>query len=238
MIDSDMFELEYESFQWDVHLLVIGALQAGIHYLGSETETEVAKIDDWIANHGSSDRVVDERIDLLATTSAQQRFLRNMALVALASRLIHSLRAMARWAETFSPRRPGRYEGSSEFERLLTEYTERFGIKFVVNGSRINFVKPMVDVRNQIVHDGAEANTIKPFEKMSGDRATDGDILDMTFSERYPEYVEGSGIGAVVSVSKEQLDGTIKAATQLVAWLAAELRKRELANAKDTTNIH
>jgi hypothetical protein len=43
--------------------------------------------------------------------------------------------------------------------------------------------------------------------------------------------VDGSGISAVVNVTKELLDRNTAAAIQLVEWLTAELRKQELANA-------
>src|ERR1700726_4087600 len=100
--DCDSFEGEYESFQWDVHILIVGTLRAGIQYLDSEAESELAKIEEWMERPASSeyeDRLVDDRVDVLSTNAVQQRFLRNMALVALASRLTHALRAMARSAE-------------------------------------------------------------------------------------------------------------------------------------------
>ena len=46
----------------------------------------------------------------------------------------------------------------------------------------------MREIRNQIVHEGSEANTLKPL----GDILTTGDEkghLDVWFSEKYPEYV-------------------------------------------------
>jgi hypothetical protein len=42
--------------------------------------------------------------------------------------------------------------------------------------------------------------------------------------------VQGTGIGAEVSVSQELLDKNIKASIELVGWLAGELRTRELAS--------
>jgi hypothetical protein len=104
--------------------------------------------------------LVDEHVDVLATNSGQERFLRNMALVALASRLAHALRQMARHAELFIKRREGRYGASksSEFERIWAEYFERFGID-VENSGRVGFVESMVEARNRIVHAGGEANT-------------------------------------------------------------------------------
>jgi hypothetical protein len=52
----------------------------------------------------------------------------------------------------------------------------------------------------------------------------------MRFSEKYPEYVSGTGMSAEVSVSEEQLGKAIKSSVGLVGWLAGELRKRELSS--------
>src|ERR1700739_2614584 len=144
------------------------------------------------------EHLVDEHVDVLATNAAQQRFLRNMALVGLASRLTHALRAMAKAAETFNSRKK-RYgqKDMSEFTRLWVEYKERFGIDFDAHASRIAFIEPLREVRNQIVHDGGEANTIKPLDEIE-DPGRDSDILDVWFSAKYPEYVRGMGIGAEV----------------------------------------
>jgi hypothetical protein len=81
------------------------------------------------------------------------------ALVALASRLTHALRKVARPADHFVSRK-GRCGTSqdSEFVRLWKEYGERFSIDFIAKSWRIAFVDPMREVRNQIVHDGGEAN--------------------------------------------------------------------------------
>lgn len=153
-----------------------------------------------------------------------------MALVALASRLTHALRKMARSAESFSKgkKRYGK-KWMGEFRCLWLEYTDRFGIDFMANADRIEFVHTMQDVRNQIVHDGAEANTVKPLDE-SDFNSGDAGYLDMGFSEKYPEYVSGTGFGAEVSVSEKQLEEHIKASVDLVGWLAGELRTRELAS--------
>jgi hypothetical protein len=77
------------------------------------------------------------------------------ALVALASRLTHALRKVARPADHFVSRK-GRCGTSqdSEFVRLWKEYGERFSIDFIANSWRIAFVDAMREARNQIVHDG------------------------------------------------------------------------------------
>jgi hypothetical protein len=124
----------------------------------------------------------------------------------------------------------------SEFQRLWVEYKERFGIDFEANTSQIAFVEPLREVRNQIVHEGSEANTLKPLDEadLSG---SDSGWLDMRFSEKYPEYVDGEGMSAEVSVSQELLDKNIAASIELVAWLAGELRKRELASMGNPSGI-
>jgi len=142
-----------------------------------------------------------------------------------------------RSAEAFSPRKR-RYgkTSMSEFTRLWVEYKERFGIDFDGNASKIAFVETLREVRNQIVHDGSEANTLEPLDEAdaSGD---DSGWLDMWFSGKYPEYVDGEGMGAEVSVSQELLDKNIEASIELVAWLAGELRRRELSSIKNTKGI-
>jgi hypothetical protein len=96
--DFDIYEGEYEQFQWDVHVLIKGTLHACIRFLDSEAKTELAKIDEWMKKQASDEyqqHLVDEHVDVLATNGVQERFLRNMTLVVLASRLTHSLRYLA-----------------------------------------------------------------------------------------------------------------------------------------------
>jgi hypothetical protein len=233
LLNYDSYRAEHDQFQWDVHILIEGTLNASIQYLNSEARAELREIkeamekplDDEIQEH-----LVDEHVDVLATNSRQESFLRNMALVALASRLTHALRNMARSAESFSTRKR-RYgtKGMSEFSRLWAEYQERFGIDFVANKDRVAFVETIREVRNQIVHDGSEANTFKPLNEIDWNSGETG-YLDVWFSETYPEYVWGSGLSAEVRVSEEQLQRAIKASIDLVGWLAADLRKKELAS--------
>ena len=211
----DVYRDEFEQFQWEVHILIEGTLSASIRYLDKEANAELAKIQSSLDKATDDDYqqyLVDEHVDVLATNDGQERFLRNMALVALASRLTHSLRKMARSAENFCPRKK-RYgaKNMSEFERLFVEYAERFGINFQSEAARIAFIEPMREVRNQIVHDGSEANTLKPFDEIDMNQGDSG-LLDMWFSQKYPEYVDGIGYGAEVSVSQELLDNNIKSA--------------------------
>ena len=233
----DVFEIEYGQFQWDVHILIEGTLSASIRYLDTEARRELDEIEE--ARKKSFDdeyreHLVDEHVDVLSTNSSQDRFVRNMALVALASRLTHALRNMARSAELFSTRKK-RYgkKRMSEFDRLWVEYQERFGIDFDANKDRIAFVNTMREVRNQIVHDGGEANTFKPLGEVDWNTG-DAGYLNISFSEKYPEYVWGAGMSAEVTVSEEQLQKAIKASVDLVGWLARELRARELDSIRKT----
>jgi hypothetical protein len=101
---------------------------------------------------------------------------------------------------------------------------------------QIAFAKTMRVVRNRIVHNGGEANKYKFMDEIDMDKG-DAGFIDMSFSEKYPAYVSGSGIGAEVSVSKEQLQSMIDASVNLVGWLSKELRARELASIKKNTGI-
>jgi hypothetical protein len=227
----DVFEMEYGQFQWDVHILIEGTLHASIRYLVTEARRELDDIEEARKKpvaYEYQEHLVDEHVDVLATNSSQERFLRNMALVALASRLTHALRNMARSAELFNARKK-RYgkKSMSEFDQLWAEYHERFGIDFDADKDRIAFVNTMREVRNQIVHDGSEANTFKPLGEIDWNSG-DAGYLDISFSEKYPEYVWGTGMGAEVTVSEEQLQKAIKASVDLVGWLAGELRAKEL----------
>lgn len=234
----DFYRAEYMQFQWDVHILIEGTLDASIRYLDTQTKAELAKIEE-VMNKSLGDEyyqhLEDEHGVVESRNSSQEQFLRNMALVALASRLTHALRKMARSAQSFSDRKK-RYGGEgSEFDQLWREYTNRFGIDFKANAGRIAFAETMREVRNKIVHAGAEANTLKPLDE-SDLNSGDAGQLDMEFSENYPEYVSGTGFGAEVSVSEKQLEEHIKASVDLVGWLAGELRTRELASIGKTSD--
>jgi hypothetical protein len=93
----------------------------------------------------------------------------------------------------------------------------------------------MREVRNQIVHDGSEANKFKLLEEIDLNGG-DAGYVDLWFSEKYPDYVSGSGMNAEVSVSAKQLEATVKGSLSLVSWLAGELRTQELAIKKARNN--
>jgi len=176
-----------------------------------DTETEIVAALE-ACELAEIEKIVQEPVDE-RRKACRERFFRNMAFVALTSRLATALRNMAWAAESFSKRK--RNYGSArmtKFERLWVEYAERFDIDFTANADRIEFVETMRAVRNRLVHDGPE----------------DGGRLDTAFSTKYPEYVSGSGIGAQISVSEEQLAQAAKNSIELVGWLAGQLRKKEL----------
>jgi len=175
-------------------------------------------------------------VDALATNREQEIFLHNMALVALATRLTHALRNMAKSADTFAPRKGSYGNGSmSEFERLWVEYGERFGIDFTTpeNAKRIAFIENMRKARNQIVHEGGEANPFKYMNEVV--KAGDEELLETKFSEACSEYVSGTGASAVVCVTPEKLNENIQESLRLIEWLAGKLRRIQLASASKTS---
>ena len=204
----DSFRVESENFERDVHLLILGTLHAAKTYLSEELAAELAKIEKTLdkTRGGHQEYLADRHAELHWYYCDQERFVRNMAVVALASRLTHALREMARSAETFSPRKK-KYGGGDkqQFQRLSIEYAERFGIDFSSNTDLIDFIEPMREVRNQIVHDGGQANPFKPLDVCSLDMSID-DMVDREFSTKYPQFVSGEGPNAEVNVSQERLE--------------------------------
>lgn len=225
VLDFDTYYDEAQSFEWDLHILIIGTMKAGEEQLSKETDKALADLDKYAehpkANH---ERLSDERVDALWMYSDQTRFLRNSALVSLTSRLYQALRRMANTAERFSPRTQprysdGRFGGKNEFKRLWNEIEARFGLDMQANQARINFVEPMVLARNKIVHEGSEISQLK-----------DDFTPDLSFANDCPEYVSDRGIYAEIDAKEEVLEGNFKASNELVKWLAVELRKREVAH--------
>ena len=96
---------------------------------------------------------------------------------------------------------------------MWLEYSERFGIDFAVHKDRIAFVELMNDVRNQIVHDGGEAQTFKFLCEFDWNDANP-QYMDTSFAEKYPDYV--SEDGSEVNVSEQQLKDAIDASVRLV----------------------
>ena len=226
----DIYSDEAAGFETDVNLLIRNTLQAALAHLSGTADAELADIKkarDKATDYGVQEHLVDAHVDVLATGLSQERFLRNMALVALASRLLHTLKKMARRAEHFCPSTHD-YKGKSEFLRLWAEYGTRFSIDFKAHADKIAFVEPMVGVRNQIVHEGAEANTWND-ATLESLRQGQEPTLDTAFSKAYPTFVAGEGWDAEVVVSQEQLDLMCEASVALVRWLATQLDARDQA---------
>jgi hypothetical protein len=148
--EFDLYEMEFSQFQWDVHILIEGTLEAGIQFLGTEATTELAKIEEALKKPHYDDEyqehLVDEHVDVIVTQGGQERFLRNMALVALVSRLSHALREMAQAGLFSKPQGLYGKKHDSEFQRLWDEYSKRFGID-VENSGRVAFVRGMIEAR-------------------------------------------------------------------------------------------
>src|ERR1019366_2717187 len=56
--DIDFYDCEYQQFQWDVHILISGTLDAGIRYLNTEARAELSKIEEGVKK--STDNEVTE----------------------------------------------------------------------------------------------------------------------------------------------------------------------------------
>jgi hypothetical protein len=226
------YDAEFRTFRDDVYILILETMHDASKHLSARAERRLAKIEAALKQSTEEDHqqfLVDESVDIRARTNDQETFLRNMALVALASRLTHSLKTMAK-AANFRPGKK-RYgtKADSEFTRLWKEYNERFGIDFTANADKIAFAETLREVRNQIVHAGSEANPFLDdltFEKYEqGEEA----YLDLSFSKEFPAFVSGTGMFAQVNVSKDELQRMADASVALVDWLATHLSAQEQA---------
>jgi|GEM_PF-6079483 len=243
----DQFHSEYSNFDREVHILILGTLDAANKRLEAEFDEDTVKITAGLdeATVRGSERLTDDLAELNWFLHDQERFLLNMAVVGLASRLTHTLRQMARAAETFSPRKKNYGsdgKDNSEFGRLWVEFRERFDIDVKADPKRIAFIQPLREVRNQIVHDGGVANPYKFKQDTQAarfDQEREGmpfdlnQMLDLKFSTTFPDFVDGEGSDAEVAVSQEQLESMVKGSLELVKWCAEQIRARELAFAKD-----
>jgi len=221
------FGFERENFERDVHMLILTGLDAAVANLKSEAKNREDELRPHFDNTSEDvqERLANEMSDIWGYLADQERFLRNMALVALLSRLTHALNKMASDAETFSPREKDGYAGGDEFKRLWNEYRTRFNIDFSAN--YIQWADPFRVARNYIVHKGGEANPPKSLAETEPDAGEEG-IYDLTFSKRYKRFVEGKGPLAMVRITQQQLEGAVKSATKIVRHAAGELRAREL----------
>ena len=83
----------------------------------------------------------------------------------------------------------------------------------------IALIAPMRAVRNQIIHDGGQANPFKSQVELGLDSDFD-DMLDLSFSKQYPKFVQGESSSAEVTASEEQLEEVITGSVELVKWSA------------------
>lgn len=225
----DSYHHEFDKFQQDAYTLILWPLSAAISHLKQEAEAEDQKLEPKLSLSKGEDG--EHYAELQQRNwqyfEDQERFLRNMALVGLLSRLIHTLRHMAHTSESIKPRK-GSYPGTGELAQLWTEFTQRFGLDFSHHQETISYLDRLRLVRNQIVHDGGEANKMKPLGESK--ILPDGtfDMLDTKFSDKFPEFVRGSDFSAEVEVSEQQLDLGIERSIEMVKWISEQLRAKEL----------
>jgi hypothetical protein len=62
-------------------------------------------------------------------------------------------------------------------------------------------------------------------------------IYDTSFSDNYPEFVEGSDFSAEVVVSKEQLDRGIECSIEIVKWVSEQLRATEVETERERNQL-
>jgi hypothetical protein len=108
---------QQDAFERDVQVLILGTLHAGITYLNTEAQKE----EDELAPHFETAKGEDlhcleeKREEIWGYVRDQERFLRNMGLVALISRLTHTLNSMIRSVDHIAQRNPDGYGGDNEF---------------------------------------------------------------------------------------------------------------------------
>jgi len=218
----DVFRDEYDQFRDDVQGLILGTLKAALGSLHERAEAELKDLNSKIKNTGRQ-FFVDQHIGIVQHNANQERFLRNMAVVALSSRLTHALRKFAKAASYFKPRTKT-YKGGSEYQQLWNEYSDRFAIDFATNADRIAFIEPMRKSRNQIVHNAGEANPFKYGVSFDDLGKGEDAYLELSFSKDCPQFVRGAGMDAEVEINEKQLEEMVDQSFSLLDWLAKELR--------------
>jgi hypothetical protein len=110
-----------------------------------------------------------------------------MALVALMSRLTHALLSMLRHAEPWAPRDSDAYAGQDEFKKIWADFRTRFGLS--LSARYIGWIEPYRRARNRIVHNGGEANPMKPFEDIDIDSGDEGTTFDAQLTIKHLDPV-------------------------------------------------
>ena len=230
-LDHDFFHHHVSNFERDVHILVLGALEAGVKYLDAELEKvkrEYADKERYVSPE-NEDWFINDYLGETGNLENQKRFMRNMAAVGLLSLLTHALHKLADMAEEMSPRDPDpkrAYVGENEFQKLWDEYRKRFGI--TMQPGLIQWIEGLRRARNLIVHNGGEANPAVPYCEVTADTPFD-ELWDTSFSSRYPRYVQGQSFNAEVNIPEAELDKCVGKAVELVKWLGGQLRAKQLA---------
>ncbi|MCU1247165.1 MAG: hypothetical protein JWQ49_194 [Edaphobacter sp.] len=227
-LSIDFFRHEARNFGRDIEVVVLGTLNAGLKQLKADFDkrsTILTQRYEKARDEEQRDWLVDEDVDLKDGHEDQERFLRNMAAVALLSRLTHTLNNLARSGENFGPRADSAYLGENEFARLWREYDERFGIKF--NAKHIQWIEPLRKARNLVIHNGGQANPLKPQLPNSRNKNVE-ELRDYSFSKKYRQFVEGKGDSAQVTINDKQLKFALNNAVELTNWLAVEMRSKQM----------
>jgi hypothetical protein len=84
----DLFSMEADAFESDVHVLIREALNAALEHLSPKADADQASLEDFMKTVTDDDyheHLVDEHVGVMSQYGDQERFLRNIALVALAS---------------------------------------------------------------------------------------------------------------------------------------------------------
>jgi hypothetical protein len=229
----DFFQIEAEHFERDVYILILGTLRAAVAHIDEETNRDDAEIKKDLdkAQGEAAEWLVEKQIELWSDADDQKRFQRNLCLVGLMTRLTHTLKRMARSAETFSPTDKKGYgeRNDDEFKKLWAEYRSRFGIDF--NARYIQFVEPLRKARNQIVHNGGDAPDPISISEIDLEKGDEG-FYDPKFMKKYPHFVQAEGSTAVVNIREDQLNSAIDSSVKLIKHAAEVLRAAELAAVK------
>ncbi len=162
----DFFQSEYKNFQRDVYMLIEGTRHASLKYLTDEVTSRSNEFEPLLetVTGDDHDELVRRIADVWLEFADEEKFLRNIGLVALLARLTHALKKMAESADSFVPRKKSSYRknGDSEFAELFREYNKRFQIDFFEKEqSRVAFIEPLRMARNKIVHEGGRVHPFK-----------------------------------------------------------------------------
>ncbi len=224
-LGHNFFAFTARTFERDVQIIVLGSLEAGTKYLKRQLRREETKFEKSVDKAGPDSRGWYEESygEFVMEVSDQMRFLRNMSLVALLDRLLHTLSTMAKSGDYFAPRNKVVYQGEDDFQRIYREYAERFDITF--GAKQIQWIKPLRQARNLIVHNSGEVHLPNSTNDRT-DRSTA--LYDVAFATKYGYLVDGKGHNAQIDVSELELNNAVAHAIALAQWAADQLRKRQV----------